>query len=45
MGLIKGGFLRLLQTALYAICFFCSAIILGMTLTSTRTRSDSLTRS
>lgn len=30
MGLIKGGFLRLLQTALYAICFFCSAIILGI---------------
>ncbi|KAM0720302.1 hypothetical protein Q7P37_004438 [Cladosporium fusiforme] len=30
MGLIKGGFLRLLQTSLYAICFCCSAIILGI---------------
>lgn len=45
MGLIKGGFLRLLQTALYAICFCCSAIILGMSHRSTRTRSDSLTQS
>lgn len=30
MGLIKGGFLRLLQTALYAICFCCAGIVLGM---------------
>lgn len=30
MGLIKGGFLRLLQTALYALCFCCAGIVLGM---------------
>lgn len=30
MGLIKGGFLRLVQTALYAVCFCCAAIVLGM---------------
>jgi hypothetical protein len=30
MGLIKGGFLRLLQTALYLICFGCAAVVLGM---------------
>ncbi|KAL1589805.1 hypothetical protein WHR41_01794 [Cladosporium halotolerans] len=30
MGLIKGGFLRLLQTALYALCFCCAGIVLGI---------------
>ncbi|KAF2717793.1 hypothetical protein K431DRAFT_254693 [Polychaeton citri CBS 116435] len=30
MGIIKGGALRLFQTVLYAICFCCSAIILGI---------------
>jgi hypothetical protein len=30
MGLIKGGFQRLLQTALYALLFLCSAIVLGI---------------
>ena len=30
MGLIKGGFQRLLQTCLYLILFLCSAIILGI---------------
>jgi hypothetical protein len=30
MGLVKGGFLRLLQTALYALIFCCTAIILGI---------------
>jgi len=30
MGLIKGGFLRLLQTALYLLCFGCAAVVLGM---------------
>lgn len=29
MGLFKGGFLRLLQSALYALIFCCAAIILG----------------
>lgn len=29
MGIIKGGFLRLLQTSLYFISFCCAAIILG----------------
>jgi hypothetical protein len=38
MGLIKGGFLRLLQTALYLICFGCAAVVLGMSrLVATRT--------
>jgi len=30
MGLIKGGFLRLVQTLLYALCFCCAGITLGM---------------
>ncbi|KAF2768068.1 hypothetical protein EJ03DRAFT_328628 [Teratosphaeria nubilosa] len=30
MGLIKGGFLRLFQTFLYALAFCCSGIILGI---------------
>jgi hypothetical protein len=30
MGLIKGGFLRLFQTLLYALCFCCAGIALGM---------------
>lgn len=30
MGLVKGGFLRLLQTVLYALAFCCAAIILGI---------------
>lgn len=30
MGLIKGGFLRLLQTILYAIAFCCAGLILGI---------------
>ncbi|KAK5175672.1 uncharacterized protein LTR77_000811 [Saxophila tyrrhenica] len=30
MGLIKGGFQRLLQTALYALLFCCAGIILGV---------------
>jgi hypothetical protein len=30
MGLIKGGFLRLVQTLLYALCFCCAGIALGM---------------
>ena len=30
MGLVKGGFLRLFQTALYALAFCCSAISLGI---------------
>ena len=30
MGLIKGGFLRLVQTLLYALCFACAGITLGM---------------
>lgn len=30
MGLVKGGALRLLQTALYALLFLCAAIILGI---------------
>lgn len=30
MGLVKGGALRLLQTALYLLAFCCSAIILGI---------------
>jgi hypothetical protein len=29
MGLIKGGFLRLFQTLLYALAFCCAGIILG----------------
>jgi hypothetical protein len=29
MGLIKGGFLRLFQTLLYALCFCCAGITLG----------------
>ena len=30
MGIFKGGALRLLQTALYALCFCCAAIIIGI---------------
>jgi len=30
MGLIKGGFLRLFQTLLYALCFCCAGIALGI---------------
>lgn len=30
MGLVKGGFQRLLQTALYALIFCCAGIILGV---------------
>jgi len=30
MGLIKGGFLRLVQTLLYALCFCCAGITLGI---------------
>lgn len=30
MGLIKGGFLRLFQTLLYALAFCCAGIVLGM---------------
>ncbi|QIW97829.1 hypothetical protein AMS68_003347 [Peltaster fructicola] len=30
MGLVKGGFLRLLQTVLYFICFCCAAVVLGI---------------
>lgn len=30
MGLIKGGFQRILQTFLYILLFLCAAIILGV---------------
>ncbi|KAI4801244.1 hypothetical protein E4T44_11647 [Aureobasidium sp. EXF-8845] len=30
MGIFKGGALRLLQTALYALCFCCAAAIIGI---------------
>lgn len=30
MGLIKGGFLRLLQTILYGLAFCCAGLILGI---------------
>jgi hypothetical protein len=30
MGLVKGGFQRLLQTFLYFLVFLCAAVILGI---------------
>lgn len=30
MALIKGGFLRIFQTFLYALAFLCAAVILGI---------------
>jgi hypothetical protein len=30
MGIVKGGALRLIQTALYFLAFCCAAIILGI---------------
>lgn len=30
MGLVKGGFLRLFQTGLYALTFLCSALALSI---------------
>ena len=30
MGIVKGGFLRLFQTFLYALNFCCAGIILGV---------------